>query len=220
MGSFSELVMTGLLRLLELIMNTATLLILLLDAMSFGQLLALTIVLGMVDAHVPPCRARVLASRTAAPMMLAYFGYQAIRVGDQWWLLLLSLFRSWLAYHTIASGLTPVLAIANAIRIHFWKFARESQRVLGRAKLAAVHISKWIVRFLRRQQSHREPIRPAATPPSRNERMRALAASAHAEFDSEVAVIQTLPLDDDEREILVLQAKQRLLQKLSRLAEV
>ena len=42
-----------------------------------------------------------------------------------------------------------------------------------------------------------------------------LAEVAEADYDAEIAALDGLPLDDDEREVLICAAKQRLIRKLN-----
>jgi hypothetical protein len=89
------------------------------------------------------------------------------------------------------------LAVERSLREEERRHVRQTQR-----ELAAEEANR---RALERQR--------AAVPP-RAEQLRRLAEAAQADYGAEVAVLTGLPLDDDERTMLLDQAKQRLLQRL------
>jgi hypothetical protein len=54
---------------------------------------------------------------------------------------------------------------------------------------------------------------------SRQKRRKRDAEAAQAEYEAEETLLKKMPIDDDEREVLLLKAKQQLLERLSRLEE-
>jgi hypothetical protein len=60
---------------------------------------------------------------------------------------------------------------------------------------------------------------PLPTPVSRNDWMQRVAKKAQTDYEATELLLRGLPLDDDEREVLTMLAKQRLLQVISRLTE-
>lgn len=70
---------------------------------------------------------------------------------------------------------------------------------------------------VRARLPHRPPPRPPVR--TRADRLQDAATTAQQDFDAEVALIETMKLDEDEQDVLRMRAKQRLMRKLSQVLE-
>lgn len=183
------------------------------DGFTFPQLVLLAIVFHYTAAHIneePPRELPIAAGLAVFPL---YFLHRYLSEQDDVVLLIGSLFRSLLLCKIVYSITRISLLIINTIRVMRLKFL---------LWLALRH-GKSLQRRLSEMRANLPPAPLPLPPPPplpRAERMRRVADAAQDDFTAEAELLATMPLDEDEREILTLQAKQRLLKKLSQLSEV
>lgn len=182
----------------------------LVDQIAFGPLVLLTIVFRAAVNRLPSSGIPVPAAVIAAIVMPLYFLHCYARVGQNLECLILSLIRAFL-FHQIAEALLTTFFLTTA-------------HIFARLHRIRDRINQWrrkrALAALKNQPPLSAPLsalRPTPPPLPRTERMRRHAQAAQDDFNAELAVLQAMPLDDDEREILILQSKQRLLESLSKL---
>ncbi|MBN8627061.1 MAG: hypothetical protein J0M17_16400, partial [Planctomycetes bacterium] len=157
------------------------------------------------------------SSLVAGLLMLAYFAHRA--AGDDG------------AVEALGLSLVRALAVFEPARFTILGFAtaeRYLTHALGppllRACRSLLETLLETVRERRRRRALTNSPPPVVVPaprvPTKIERMQLEARAARAEFEAEEALLKALPLDDDEREVLLLQAKQQLVAKLARLREI
>ena len=183
------------------------------DDLTVPQLVLLAIVFHITSKHVWRETPHVLPVAAAMTVLPLYFLHRFPKERDDLNLLVISLFRSLLIYKIVHSITTVAAHIFVMIRIAQLRF--ELWLILGRVTRSLNRLKAVCEQF--RRPPPLVPMPPPPPLPTRAERMRRWAVAAQAEFDSEVTLLNTMPLDEDEREVLILQTKQRLLQKLSEL---
>ena len=203
-------------RLAEVAVASLFLIIVAIDELSFGQLAILTFVFRIFSDQLHPRQAPRVVVCTSTMLGLLYFGHRAIRDGDQFLALCFTVVRTYLAFWLIYSAVLPITIVLQST------IPTTQVRLLAicRAPITflAVPLKAVLQRFRRRAPQPAPTEAPRRTL-TKAERMELVATAARSEYDAEVALLATLPLDEDEQEVLVLQAKQRLLQKLIKLPE-
>jgi hypothetical protein len=190
--------------------------ILLLGNLPFWQLVALAVVFRFGIERIPFKATRWIAPLGAGLAMLGYFAFCLLRDRGEFEDTFIALVRSLLVYQVVWGMLTALDGSANAF-IEWCRPFREALANLAkdiRSGLAAARyrLARW------RQPASPLP-RPQPPLPTRAVRMQRLAQAAQEDYNAEIAALAELPLDSDEREILELEAKQRLLEKISRIAQ-
>jgi hypothetical protein len=189
------------------------------DQLTTLQLFFLAVVFHLSARHISrdrPHNFEVLLPMSVLPL---YFLYRFPNDKQDLYHLVVLLIRSLLIYgivSAIASLAVSVLGMIYVARLNVSLWLNTHWAIPLEQRIAALN-EKCRLKFRLSPPPVLTRTEPIRRPPSRAERMRRVAELAQSEFDEEVAVLNAMPLDDDEREILVLQIKQRLLQKLSQL---
>jgi hypothetical protein len=199
--------------LIDKLLEVVSYLMQVLDELSFPQLAIVAFVLRFAAMHVPAPESSKAPQALGASAMLAYLGHSAMQGSSDVPWLLLYLCRSGFVYIVAAALATPIFYVAANVA----RFLEQTR----------IHVEAWYIawrlyfqdRFFQAQEEARP--RPAPQPPvPRAERMRQRAIEAREQFDAEAGVINELPLDEDEREVMLLRARQRMLQEVARLTEI
>lgn len=182
------------------------------DETSLGALMLVAFLLQLVSHRLPQPSSSWVPPVSSGVFLLGYFMHRYLLDGDRFNYLLASLLRSLLASCIVWSiaELIVLAALAVSHQIENWK-----RLTFGRAfQLWHGIVERW--RRLRQRRLRRTPGRPppAVASPPRAVMLRQRAEAARADYEAEVAALVGLPLDEDEREMLLNQAKQRLLGRL------
>lgn len=187
-----------------------------LDQQSFGPMLLLAITCHVASAPLRRKNGLFIPYVFGAGSMLLYFLHCFVNQSDNFEWLFAALLRS-LMLCEIGFGLCAIVlgtarVAAARIRSAEMRLAYALRSAISSAAVVSARLwASWL--------KFRQPPRVAAPQLSRVERLIRLAKEAQADFQAETAALETLSLDEDEREVLNLQAKQRLLQKLSQLGQ-
>jgi hypothetical protein len=185
------------------------------DELSFGHLLIGAIVARIAAQPLAGRATPHFASTAAGLVALVCLVRRAMHDRDDLSVVVL-LVRTLLIYHFAWSGFTIGSVVYATICSWIAHFSRDAWSILRFIATVALLI---LFRVARLRLWRRRPA-PARPLPTRRMRMERYAAAAQVEYEAEADLIQSLPLDEDEREVLTMQAKQRLLVKLARLPEL
>lgn len=160
-----------------------------------------------------------LSTLFGTSFVLGFVYYRWLTYGEDIPALIGALLRGGLAYQLI-------LHVTQLVQLTYHQtlrwFVHVERRFIDGLSQGLQAVRPW---WSRRRHSRSTPPRitppPRVTPPpvSRTVRMRTAAQAAQDAYQQELALIDTMPLDDDEATILKLQAKQRLLQSLSEVTQ-
>jgi hypothetical protein len=184
------------------------------DGTTIGTLLVVAFVLRMVIDRLPQRYSTVVPTVCGSVFLLAYFVHRFQCDGGQFEVLILSVIRSFLASYIVWSVIR-LITFALGACIHWmfllWLRIRQIwQRLLLSIRSTSRRAQQWY------ERRHPPPPLPKpAPPPPRAVRLKLQAEAAQADYNAEVAALAGLSLDDDERETLMVLAKQRLIQRLS-----
>lgn len=175
------------------------------DRATFVQVAFSAIVAHLTAEHLAMPKSRlpgVIAFGITLPTLFCHrFAFDATFLP-----LLETLVRSVLLSHVVGSA-TSVIATGITIVVSRMRAAQE------RAERERQRRERDIEQ--QRLQAERNKPRPAPPPePTAKEKAEAFAQKVRDEHDAEMAIIRSLPLDRDEREVLENEAKRKLLRKL------
>jgi hypothetical protein len=152
----------------------------------------------------------------ASLFFVSYFLHRYTVDGSGFGYVLASLLRSLFAYHIVWSVSMIAVAIVcllHVLLVNLRTFCcREFSRWRFRIETIRMHIRFW---WRRRHPLPLPPPPYIPRPVPRAVTLRLQAEAAEADYDAETAALDGLPLDDDEREVLICAAKQRLIRKLN-----
>jgi uncharacterized membrane protein YbhN (UPF0104 family) len=178
------------------------------DEATFAQLIFLAVVAYLTAAHLATLRSK-LAGMIAFGTVLPLYFFHRFTFDAKFESLFEALVRSLLISHVTGSA---AMVVATA-----WTLARVKIRdAQSRAEIERRR-KEWELERQRLEAERNKPRPappPAPPPPTFSERMDALAKKAREEYDAEMRALDSLPLDEDEREVLVNRAKRNLLRKL------
>jgi hypothetical protein len=182
------------------------------DETSLGGLMLVAFVFHLVSQRLPQRSTGLVPPVSSGMFLLVYFLHRYLLDGDRFDYLLASVFRSLLASHIVWS-IANLIALAVQAVSHQVEHSRRS--LIG-SLLRFLHriVERW--RRLRQWRLQRRPAPPPqeVAPPPRAVLLRQQAEAAQADYEAEVTALVGLPLDEDERDMLLNQAKQRLLRSL------
>jgi hypothetical protein len=183
---------------------------LVLDRASIAQLMIVAFVLRFACLNLPAVGSLTVSVVTATLAFVVYSAYRIRSDGDDVGALVISLVRGGLMYCIVLSMMIPTASIASVV-LH------RLRRALLKAKLCWLRFRVW---RLKRQLARlpKFDIAPPRTP-TRRERLQLMATEARADYDAEITAITDFPLDEDERDVLLGRARQRLLEKLQGFTE-
>lgn len=185
-----------------------------LDNHSIGALVLLAVVCRLAANAPPAPYASMIPYAITGPVMLGYFLSRFADNCDDFSQLIGVLIRSFLSYGIVWCAVAIALAAISPVLPRIRRAASKVGR-LFRKLLAAIEQRRAHRKAMR---TAREYVPPPVTPRvPRAERLRQFAEDARADYEMEIHALTPLPLDDDEREVLALEAKQRLLQRLAKL---
>jgi hypothetical protein len=184
------------------------------DETPLAELLLVAFVFRFALRQMPQARTGVAPPVVSGAFLLAYFLHRYVLDRDQFQCLLVSVLRSLAATHLVWSVTELIVLVLQTVSRRLddlrWSLDRRFRDDVRRIRNA--------VRRYRRWRLGRQPLPPpdedVPPPPSRAVVLRQKAEAAQADYEAEVAALTGLPLDEDEREILLEQAKQRLLRRL------
>jgi hypothetical protein len=185
-----------------------------LDDTSVGTLVIIAFVLRFVASHLPQPRNGMIRPAASGVFLLAYFLHRYLLDGDDSGRLFQSLVRALVAGHIVWSvtslAITAFQWLSDRLARSCSSFHRMFSRFVGGIRKMCHSFRQW-----RHSRNPPPPVREeSAPPPPRAAILRQQAEAAQADYEAEVAALAGLPLDEDEREMLLNQAKQRLLHKL------
>ncbi len=178
--------------------------------MSLLQICLFAFVARFSAAHIANEQVRSKAATIGALACPLYF-LQEFKFSDDFARLISTFIRSYCCYHITTSLASVAISLVSAIRTRCRQLRRSAQSQIQKVadELRASREDR------KRKRSARDRARvPVRPPPTLDERLQSFAKQARAEYDAEVRMLKTLPLDRDEFEVLEIQAKRRLLQKL------
>jgi len=175
------------------------------DKATFLQLLFLAIVVGMAVKHLA-CQESLIYGGIAGGILLVTYFLHRFTFEAEIDVLVEALFRSLCVAHI---GLCSTSVVATLCMLISMK-SREIRHAAYRRRLAEEARREQVRKAI--QELTPKPAPPP--PPPFSERIRSLARQAREEYDAEVQALNSLPLDEDEREILIMRAKRSLLRKL------
>jgi hypothetical protein len=160
---------------------------------------------------------QIVAYMVASLFFVTYFMHLYAINGNGFGYVLASLLRSLFAYHVVWSVTMIAVALVNLARWLLHDLRLIVRQTLPRWQSRLLRIGPRIQDWWRRRHPlPLPPPRPLPRPVPRAVALRQFAQAAEADYDAEVAALEGLPLDEDEREVLLCAAKQRLLRKLNR----
>lgn len=147
----------------------------------------------------------------AGGIVLTLNFFHHFEFGHEFTSLVMLLVRSILFYHITVSVVSVIATVLSIIGARIRSGRQRITKFVGRVRDAfaerrAARRRRWIAKHT--------VVPPPKPAPSLDERLQSFAKQARAEYDAEVRMLRALPLDRDEYEILEIQAKRRLLQKL------
>ena len=191
-------------------------LMVLLDECPVASLLLLAVASRLAISRIDSSRALVIPRIVAGTFLFGYFLHCFSRESKEFSYLFASLLRAVLGSQVIWS---VAAVFTTAVKICMRQLQSMRSRLVSRQRRLAVEAFE-LQRQRRARQYAREVQLPPPEPPApRAERLKKVAENANADYEAEVKVLDGLPLDRDEREVLLMRAKQRLLQKLERLGK-
>jgi hypothetical protein len=178
------------------------------DKPTFFQLAFAGIVAGLTTKHLAyreTGRVSMIAAGVTLPSYFCHrFSFEA-----KFDVLFEALIRSMLLSH-VAACTTSVIATACLAISAKIRAARSAAEMARRMREFEVERQRE-----RAERAKPRPLLPPPPPPPTfAERMEALSRKAREEYDAELRALDSLPLDEDERDILVMRAKRSLLRKL------
>ena len=180
------------------------------DRTSIVQLAIVAFVLRFACLNLPATGSLSLSVVTATLAFVAYVAHRIRGDGDDLAALIISLVRAGLFYCVVLSVTIPAVSITTVL---FYRVCR----ALLKVRLLWLRVRVW---RLQRQLARLPKLNIVPLPtPTRRERLQVMATEARADYDAEIAAITDFPLDDDEREVLLGRARQRLLEKLQGFTE-
>lgn len=178
------------------------------DRPSLAQLIFLAVVAGLTTKHLAYQETGRVSMIIGGILLPAYFCHR-FSFEATFDVLLEALVRSVLLSHVAACTTSVVASLFLAISAKI-RTARDAAEMARRAREFALERE----RERAERAKPRPPLPPPPPPPTYAERMEVLSRKVREEYDAEVRALESLPLDDDEREILVMRAKRSLLRKL------
>ena len=181
------------------------------DAASLMQLIFLAIVVRMSATYLP-APPTLKPALIAGGIILPLYFFHRFTFADDFGQLLDTFLRS-VASLVIASSGAAIITTAVSPIFRRLKDLREG-RAMRKKKEAEEELKQELLRLQAEADANRPPPPPPPLPLSYQDRLKAFADAAHAEHDAEIAMLKSLPLDQDEFEVLEMDAKRKLLRKL------
>jgi len=176
------------------------------DRFTFFQLVFLAIVARITSDRLSIAKG-TLAGYVAGGLVLpAYFLHRFMSAADL--AMLVEAFVRSLLVAQIAAGVVSVVTTA-VTKISTWL-----RSIRGEFRMRQVQKECERVRRELQNKPPPPPRTPPPPPPTAAERMQKLADKAREEYEAEIKALDSLPLDEDEREVLLLRAKRNMLRKL------
>ncbi len=176
------------------------------DSASLLQLAFFAIVARASARHLSSDVVVKSASILGGVILPLYF-FRRSRFQYEFPLLVETLLRSLLVYHLTISIASVIITVLSIIMAHLRRLRNIASKRFSEAQERREE--------RRRIRNARKVKLPPPRPlPTFDEKLQSFAKQARADYDAELRMLQALPLDRDEFEVLAMQAKRRLLQKL------
>ena len=186
------------------------------DAAPLDSLLLVALAFHLGSRCFRYAKLEAVAYIVASLFFVSYFLHRYEIEGSGFSHVLAALLRSLFAYHVVWSITMITVGLACLLHVLLIDLrtlsCREFSRWRFRLETIRMHIRFW---WRRRHPLPLPPPPYIPRPVPRAVTLRLHAEAAEADFQAEVAALEGLPLDEDEREVLICAAKQRLIRKLN-----
>jgi len=178
------------------------------DQLTLTQLIFLAITLKLSAHYITSGRTRPVAYVVGGIVLCLYF-FHRFTFRDEFSSLVDTFMRSFLLHQSGVSVTQVVAAIVAAVERYSWNTRRLMKKTI-------VKCAKWF--FLKLISIFQRPPKSIPAPPihvpTYEERLQGFAQKVTDEHNAEIQMLDSLPLDRDEREVLEIHAKRKLLKRL------